>query len=172
MGTAKNVRALGVVLAASGALVFGVGMSSTNGKAASVQGQMPVKLTVEAQCQVTANELNFGTVTFLQNNIDQSTTFRVRCTKNVAYSVRLLGGSNYAGSTRNLKNAGVTPAENIAYALYQDAARTLPWDPNASVDKNKNGTATYDVFGRIQAQPNADFSPGSFEDTVTIQVDY
>jgi spore coat protein U-like protein len=145
-------------------------MFSTQGGAASVQGQLPVKLTVEAQCQVTANELNFGTVTFLDNNVDQATTFRVRCTRNVDYSVRLLGGNNYASNTRNLKNASAN--ETIAYALYQDASRQTPWDPNASINKNKNGTATYNVYGRVPAQPGADFSPGSFEDVVTIQIDY
>jgi spore coat protein U-like protein len=170
MGTAKNVRALGVVLAASGALMLGAGMFSANGEAASATGNMPVKLTVLSQCQVSAGTLDFGNATFIDSDISANTKFTVRCTKNTKYSVNILTGQNFVSNTRNMKNA--SSGETIAYTLYQDSALSTAWGTVPSTSTTGTGTRDFNVYGVVPQQGNGEFTPGVFNDTVTIQVDY
>ncbi len=160
MGTAKNVRALGVVLAASGALMLGAGMFSANGEAASATGNMPVKLTVLSQCQVSAGTLDFGNATFIDSDISANTK----------YSVNILTGQNFVSNTRNMKNA--SSGETIAYSLYQDSALSTAWGTVPSTSTTGTGTRDFNVYGVVPQQGNGEFTPGVFNDTVTIQVDY
>jgi spore coat protein U-like protein len=173
MGTAKNVRALGVVLAASGALVLGAGMFSANVNAASpATANLPVKLTIVAQCKVSTNgDLVFPDASLIENDLKASTSFTVRCTKNAQYSVSVLGGSNFNDTTKSRQMSNGT--DRIAYSLYSDAALETAWDPSGSTEKTGNGTRTYDVHGLVRAQPSdVDYSTGLYQDTVQIRIDY
>lgn len=173
MGTSKNVRALGVALAASGALALSIGAYPASGNAAgTANGSMPVKLTVASQCTVQSiSTLDFGSATFVDNNIPGQATFTVRCTKTTPYRVSMLNGQNFTNSTRNMKNAST--GELISYSLYRDQALTTAWGSTPSSSPPSGiGTTNFTVYGLVAPQGNGEFTPGDYTDNVTIQVDY
>ncbi|MFP3185401.1 MAG: spore coat protein U domain-containing protein, partial [Paraburkholderia sp.] len=57
-----------------------------------------VSLTLQANCSIAANPLNFGTNGVLATAINQQTTVSVTCTNTTPYNVGLDGG-NVTGST-------------------------------------------------------------------------
>lgn len=113
---------------------------------------------------------------------DTTSNVIVDCTRNSGpqnLSLTLaLGSSATSGSisTRSLREgSGAT----ITYNLYRDSSRGLVWGqtPGAdtvtqslSIRNNSTASATFTVFGRIQALQNA--SVGTYSDTVVATVSY
>jgi hypothetical protein len=62
---------------------------------------------------------------------------------------------------------------NAIVTTCDDEALATAWDPAGSTEKTGNGTQTYNVFGLVKAQPSdVDYSPGLYQDTVQIRIDY
>ncbi len=135
-------------------------------------------VTLLAQCKVTApSTLNFGSVSLsgsapwdaLVNNL------QVQCTRTTPYHIKLNVGQNYlsTGATRQMASTTSGVPDKVAYALYQDSARTLPWGDTVNTN-TLSGTGTgaaqaYTIYGRITALP---VRPGAYIDTVTVVVTY
>ncbi|SAK75240.1 secreted pili protein involved in motility and biofilm formation [Caballeronia catudaia] len=140
--------------------------------AGSKTATFQVSLTVEADCSISANPLNFGSTGVIDSNLDQTTSVSVTCTKNTPYTVALDAGSA-TGSTiadRELANAGGTA--QVKYNLYRDAGHTQVWGQTTGTDVvagTGNGSAQpITVYGRVpvQSMPAAD----TYTSTVTATV--
>lgn len=130
---------------------------------------MVVSATVLATCEVSAGDLDFGDYDPLAPAaLDAATTLSLACTNGTAYELAMSvdGGESTAG--RFMYDG----AEQLAYVLYQDPARTVLWGQNNSVDTlSGTGTGsavTIDVYGRIPMQQAA--PAGDYTDTITVTV--
>ncbi|MDR5760210.1 MULTISPECIES: spore coat U domain-containing protein [unclassified Caballeronia] len=144
-------------------------------RAATKTTTFVVSLTLQNDCNITANPLNFGTSGVIAANIDQTTTLAVTCSNGAAYNVGLDAGS-VAGSTipaRLLGGTG-TPVPTVAYQLYRDAARTLIWGQTVATDTvagTGNGAAqTLTVYGRVAPQTTP--AAGTYTSTVTATITF
>jgi spore coat protein U-like protein len=162
------VSFISLALATGPLIPFGV-------QAATRTTTFTVSLTLQNDCQITANPLSFGTSGVLAANIDQTTTLSVTCSNGAAYDVGLDAGS-VTGSTipaRLLGGTG-TPAPTVAYQLYRDAARTLVWGQTAGTDGlsgTGNGSAqTLTVYGRVAPQTTP--AVGTYTSTVTATITF
>jgi spore coat protein U-like protein len=123
-------------------------------------------------CSVSATDLNFGTQTLLNGNIDQTNTVSVTCATAVTYTVGLDGGLLAAvnPALRKLNNG----TNQITYGIYRDAARSQGWGSTIgtnTVSGTGNGTIqNITSYGRIapQVTPPA----ATYNDTVVITVTY
>jgi spore coat protein U-like protein len=140
--------------------------------AGSKTATFQVSLTIQADCSISANPLNFGTTGVIDTNLDQTSTVSVTCTNGTPYTVALDAGSA-AGSTiadRAMNNAGGTAS--VKYNIYRDAGHTQVWGQTTGTDVvggTGNGTAqSINVYGRVPAQsmPVAD----TYTSTVTATV--
>ncbi len=132
--------------------------------------------TVEAQniatCRVTASRMDFGTEGLLDANVDTTNSIDVTCTFGVDYSIGLSGGMSGAVNPelRKMRRAG----EEITYAIYQDAARTLPWGDTIGVNtqsgRGDGSPQSYTGYGRVPPQPTP--GTGTYRDTVLVTVTY
>lgn len=128
---------------------------------------------VASRCTVQAGPLHFGDVPGLVTRArDQSALVELECTPGTAYQVGLDPGRHAAGGVRRMRHA--SGGEHVAYALYRDPARTLPWGATPDVD-TVAGTGTgaaqrLTVHGRIPAGQVA--PAGSYSDVVTVTVSY
>ncbi|QSN64857.1 MULTISPECIES: spore coat U domain-containing protein [unclassified Caballeronia] len=165
----KSVFKKAAVVALIASTAFGVSPSLF---AASKTATFQVTLTIQDDCSIAANPLNFGSTGVIASNIDQSTNLAVTCTVGTPYNVALDAGSP-AGSTipaRTLKNAANTGT--VQYNLFRDSAHTQIWGQTVGSDTVSgvgNGSAqTISVFGRVPAQatPAAD----TYTSTVTATV--
>lgn len=134
-----------------------------------------VTLTLQANCAITANPLNFGTTGVLSSAVNQQSTVSVTCTNTTPYNVGLDAGT-VAGSTVAARLMAGTTAGNtgttVAFQLYQDSTRSTPWG-NTQGTNTVAGTGTgsaqpINIYGQVpnQATPK----PDTYQTTVTATV--
>jgi spore coat protein U-like protein len=115
----------------------------------------------------------FGAVSTLSANVDSTGNFTVQCTNGTAFQTGLSAG-NGAGATTAVRLLTGPGSATIAYALYQDAARTVNWGNALGVDTKSgtgDGTAQSNtVYARVPSQ--ASNVAGVYSDTVIVTVTY
>lgn len=156
--------------------------------AATVTGNLSVKATVVASCNIVGGSgagitnalLNFGNVTSTLNNVDADTTsagnsgLGVQCTNGVNYKVYANLGLQPSGSQRRMAGPGGSGGEFLPYSLYSDQGRSAAFPTSAAtaVSTAANGQVqTVDIYGRIPAGTPLP-SAGAYADTVVLTVDY
>jgi spore coat protein U-like protein len=128
--------------------------------------------TVVSSCNVSATNINFGSIGLLTSNKDATGTVTIQCNSTLPYTVSLNGG--ISGATDPTQRKMAFSSTNIIYGLYRDSARSLPW--GATVGTNTaSGTGTgasqnLTVYGRIA--PQATPKPGAYTDTIVVTVGY
>jgi spore coat protein U-like protein len=141
--------------------------------AGTVTDTFDVTLTVQAGCEVSApNDLNFGTVTFLDTALTATANFSVRCTSGTNGIISLNGGTGSSGTvvTRTMESGG----NSINYSLYTSGTYATIWGDGTSgtstVTHNGNGSTTnLTIYGRVPSQTPA---AATYSDTITITVTY
>jgi len=170
------MRKIVIVLAGAAGLAAAAGTAV----AATTTTTFAVSATVNANCLVAANPLNFATYTPGSGDLDVNTTLTVRCTKNTAYTVALNAGSTVGGAiAQRLMGNGT---DTLQYNLYTSAARSTIWGDGTSSSSTVPGTGaglgvpnaiTHTVYGRlVDSAANQAVSAGSYSDTITVTVTY
>ncbi|ACE84644.1 Spore Coat Protein U domain protein [Cellvibrio japonicus Ueda107] len=166
-------------------LVFSVSISI---QAATVNGHLGVTAVVGAGCQVNNSNvqsgvvdfgaLNFGSINTLNaQHIDATTTgsgngsIEMECSDGTSFTISLGNGLHYNNGNRAMVNTG-SPGVFLAYALYQDAARTIPWSDSAPLTGTASGAPqAFHVYGRIPGGQSG-ISAGTYTDTVQVVVSW
>ncbi len=141
--------------------------------AATATGSLNLSITISATCSVvSATAIDFGTMSAIAANVDQTSTLTVNCSSTTPYNIGLSagGGSGATVATRKMTSG----ANTINYTLYRDAARTQVWGTTIGTD-TATGTGTganqaVTIYGRVPSQ--AVPPPGTYTDTVTVTVTY
>jgi spore coat protein U-like protein len=158
-----------LTIAMTAALAMSGGQSAMAAQATATLG---VSMTVTSQCVTSApTALNFGSVGSLTSNVDTQTSISVQCTSGTPYNVALAVGTANAATAAARKMASGT--STVTYALYSDPARATLWgDTSANwVSGSGNGfSQSLNVYGRVPVQSMP--APGTYTDTVTVQVNY
>ena len=132
-----------------------------------------VTATFANTCRITtATDLDFGAVTALTGNRDQTSTIQLHCPTGTPWRVGLDDGSHALGTTRRMAGPN---GHHLRYELYRDPQRSQRWGGKAIASDNSLGTGTnatqsLTVYGRVPAQPTP--VPGSYSDTVTITLTF
>lgn len=85
-----------------------------------------VRLTLTADCTISASDLDFGSHGVLAANVDQTSALSVTCTTNAPYQVGIDAGTTAGSSIANRLMAG-TGATTVQYQIYRDSARSQVW---------------------------------------------
>ncbi|MDR3452689.1 MAG: spore coat U domain-containing protein [Rhodoferax sp.] len=140
-----------------------------------------VMATVIKQCQVTAgatSNINLGTVPSTATNTSGTNNISVSCTSTTPYYIGL--SPNSTASTTGAGTMSGTIGGNtdkVPYQLYSNAGLSAVWGNTAtstSVGNGVSGTGT----GLAQSipvwakAPSANYTPDSYSDTVTVNVNY
>lgn len=134
-----------------------------------------VTLTLQANCSITANPLNFGSTGVLSAAINQQTTLSVTCSDTTPYNVGLDAGNVTGSTVASRLLAGTTSGNTsttVAFELYQDAGHTTLWG-NTQGTNTEGGTGTgaaqaITVYGQVPAQATP--KPDTYQTTVTATV--
>ncbi|RUL77555.1 Csu type fimbrial protein [Dyella choica] len=134
-----------------------------------------VTLTLQANCSITANPLNFGSTGVLTAAINQQTTLSVTCSNTTPYNVGLDAGT-VTGSTVTARLMAGTATGNtgttVNFDLYQDSGHTTTWG-NTQGTNTVGGTGTgsaqsITVYGQVPVQSTP--KPDTYQTTVTATV--
>lgn len=142
-------------------------------QAATATGTLSLSITISASCSViSASAINFGTVTAIGANIDQTSTLTVNCSATTPYNVGLSvgGGSGATYATRMMTNG----ANAVTYSLYRDASRTLVWGETIGTDTvaGTGNAANQTITIYARTPPQSVPPPGAYSDSVTITITY
>jgi spore coat protein U-like protein len=155
--------------------------------AAIATSSFQVQMTITSSCAVTTapTNINLGSVAAASTAVNQngSTTFKVNCSKNTPFYVGLApsaanGGTN--AGTGAMSGTG-SNTDTVPYTLYSNAGLTTVWGNTAtssSVGNGMSGTgagmaaAKAVSFTAYAKAVNADFTPDTYTDTVTVNVNY
>jgi len=131
--------------------------------------QFAVRAQVVADCQVTAQDLNFGVYSSAAAST-ATTIVTVRCTPGSAATVSLDGGGSGNPQARRMSG----PA-NLNYQVFRDAALQDPINTagaawQLSGQENTGQTVTYSVYGQV---PTGQVVPaGNYVDMVRVTVQF
>lgn len=131
---------------------------------------------VEKSCSISAQDLDFGKVTLINNHhIDAQSNITVECTNNTQYSITLrsLNMKNGQFYLFPIQHSGASEPR-VAYSLYQDPARTLLWADNGN-QKNGQGVGgkqRHSVYGRVLEKHPTDIRSGDYQDTVIVTLSF
>jgi spore coat protein U-like protein len=169
------------------ALLFGGGIM-VNASAASSGGTSPVTatfqvtMTIQKACSVTAgNNIALGTVNAIAANTSGTSNISVACSKTTPYFIGLApsnASTTGAGTMGSVANSA-TNTDKVPYQLYSNSGDSTVWGNTATSTSIGNGVtgtgtgiahpATIAVFA---VAPSADFTPDSYSDTVTVNVNF
>lgn len=164
--------ALIVVLTVGPMVSFADAATYSNGTATAT---FTVSLTLQANCTISANPLNFGTNGVLATALNQQTTVAVDCTNTTPYNVGIDGGTVSGSTVTNRLLAGTATGNTsttVGFQLYQDSGRTTVWG-NTQGTNTVGGTGsgsvqTIAVYGQIPVQTTP--RPDTYQTTVTATV--
>ena len=147
-----------------------------------------VLMKINKACTVTAgstSNIQIGASTGVDSNSGANSgnnTISVTCSKTTPYFVGLApsaanGGNNNGAGNMISTTAPATNTDKVPYTLYQDAAFGTIWGNTASstaVGNGKGGVGTGAAQSlTVYAQaPSANFTPDSYADTVTVNVNF
>ena len=123
-------------------------------------------------CRIsTATDMDFGAVTSVTGNRDQTSTIQLQCPVATGWRVGRNDGSHADGNVRRMAGP---QGRYLHYELYRDPQRTMRWGNSPGTDTSDgtgtDATQTLTVYGRVPAQPTP--VPGNYADTVTITLTY
>jgi spore coat protein U-like protein len=139
----------------------------------------PVTATVATNCLVSAAALGFGTYTQGNGDVDATSVVSVRCSTGLAFNVGLDAGLT-GGATVTTRRM-LSGANQLAYSLFQEVARTTNWGNTVGTDTRTGTGAGFaaaniqalTVFGRVpDSVANQGVPAGAYTDTVTVTVTY
>ena len=147
-----------------------------------------VQANVKHQCEFhpdAIGDINFGTHSGTASNLSGSTSFKMRCSRRTPYLIGLLPrNANVNGAGVMYLGADKLAPDPVPYQLYRptipagNIKSTNPWgntgtqpiSPGNGV--TKSGTGAYETHTIFATVPTANAPVGSYEDTVTINVNY
>lgn len=132
--------------------------------ATAVRAPFAVDAVVAPNCSISADTLDFGTVTALDRAVDGVGRISSTCTRGAAYQISLDNGRYASGNQRQMASGN----SRANYELYRDAARSQRWGQRASgeaVAGTGTGLAVLtSIYGRVPVQSG--MTVGSYADTV------
>lgn len=122
-----------------------------------------------AQCSVSTTGVSFGIYdTFNVQHMDSSGTIDVSCDVPAAYTIALSQGTGTYAARQ--MTSGI---HSLMYNLYLDSERLTVWGDGSAGSSTVSGnaaSATHTVYGRIEAQQNANV--GTYTDVVVITLTF
>lgn len=126
---------------------------------------MHVNLTVEKSCQISVDDMNFGSRASDSGDATASANATVTCTTCTSYNLSSEKSHDY-----NMSNNNGT--DKVAYALYSDADDTNELS-TTGIPQTGTGTAqVIPIYGKVTADALSQAPPGVYADTVTLTVSY
>lgn len=136
-----------------------------------------VSAAVVKRCLVNAaTDIDLNTVSASATNISGNGNISITCSNTTPYNVGLLPSNGHTGGTGAMSGTGGN-TDKVPYQLYQNAGYSTVWGNTATASSTGNGIAgtgtgaarSHTVYVRA---PSADYTPGSYSDTVTVNVNY
>ena len=169
------MRNLLTAMLTAGALLGAAGGAS----AGTATTTFTVTATVNTNCKVSAAPITFNYTPGLGDVTNSSPTVTVNCTKGTAFNTALTPGLTTGSNiAQRLLNDGA--GNTLQYNLYTSSALTTPWGITPGTDtvagtgggKGVPAAVTQTVYFKVVDSANQGVPPGTYSDTITVNVNY
>lgn len=156
-----------------GALIAAVAIPGTV-TSATESDSFEVRLTIQANCQITAADIDFGTFAVgTTAQYDGQGDVVVTCASAAtSYTVALSTGVASSYAPRQMQQG--SPLLSVQYNLFTDSARSTVWGDGSGATVTQASTTgqvqTFTAYGRVPAGQAV--TPGVYLDTVTATVTF
>lgn len=148
-------------------LASALAMTPTMAKAGQASATMPVTLTVQPACRVSASPLAFAGDA--GHAIEAEARIAVACNGDTPLAITLDGGAHPVGGERRLADAD---GSYVAYDLYSDPAHQSVWFPGQPMSATaRDGRVELAAYGRVEADATLT-AGGNYADTIAVTVDF
>jgi spore coat protein U-like protein len=137
-----------------------------------------VMATVLKNCTVSATNLNFGNYTPTGGALAVNSTVSVSCTLNTPFNTELTAGTT-SGATIAQRLLSNGSGNTLQYNLYTTSGFTTPWGTTvgtntvAGTGAGMGTPVVQTVYGQlVDSAANQAEPPGSYSDTITVNVAY
>ncbi|MBT4879924.1 MAG: spore coat protein U domain-containing protein [Alphaproteobacteria bacterium] len=163
---------------ATGAFAGSSGGEDAGDSGESDRTTFQVSASVAESCQVTANDLSFGSYDPIgvnaTNNLNSSSNIQLTCTVGTTYDVGLNQGTTSGGTTTTRKMKAANGSDTLNYKLFQNSSRSINWGNSPGSD-TKSGTSsgtneTITVYGAVLSGQVIDND--TYSDVITVTVTY
>ncbi|MEQ9888207.1 Csu type fimbrial protein [Pectobacterium zantedeschiae] len=181
-----NSRRITLPILATLLTTFGL---SPTASSVTINGQIPVSLTITAACSVdngggagtTWGTIDFGSHSNLMTNIDSQVTnsgasgITISCPVGLSAALKIGAGGNALDSLRRLTPG--TGTYNVPYRLYSDSTRSteIPISSATGIAITATGNPLLiPIYARIVPTDQTVMSPaaGSYTDTITATIEW
>jgi len=136
------------------------------------QYSFTVSATLVTGCNVSATNLNFGSIGTLTSAVNGTSAVTASCTSTTPYNIGLNAGTGSGATVTNrLMTSGTA---TLGYALYSNAAMTTIWGntvgTNTVAATGSGAAQNYTVYGQVPPQTTP--APATYTDTITVTVNY
>lgn len=156
---------------------------SAHAQVASPQtAEMGVKLEIQDECTIAADDLDFGTTGFIDSQLAVSTKVTVTCTQGSGYNIGLSAGANpeIPGDveTRRMALTKGGSTYHVPYHLRVGSSTGTEWGNTRPTNTVNAEAATGEaeevtVYGVVPVAASGPHVPtGAYEDTITATVWY
>lgn len=154
--------------------------AASTAAASTATGTFQVTITIQKVCNVTAgaaSNIALGTVVSTATNTVGNNSITVNCSKTTPYYIGLAPSNANTAGAGTLAGTGAN-ADTVPYQLSSTAGPTgTVWGNTATASAVGNGVSgtgtganqTYSVYVTV---PSANYTPDTYTDTVTINVNY
>jgi len=165
-------------------LFFGLALASamvaTPALADTASSTFQVTMTIQKACTVTAgapSNISLGTVASTATNVAGNNTISVNCSKTTPYYIGLAPSNANTGGAGQMSGTGAN-ADKVPYQLRSSTGTSgTIWGNTATATSVGNGVAgtgtgaaqTHTVY---VTAPSANFTPDTYSDVVTVNVNY
>jgi spore coat protein U-like protein len=169
------MRKVLTALLTTGALLAAAGGASAANPATTT---FTVMATVLKNCTVSATNLNFGTYTPTGGALAVNSTVSVSCTVSTPFNTELTAGTT-SGTTIAQRLLSDGSGDTLQYNLYTTSGFTTPWGTTvgtntvAGTGAGLSTPVVQTVYGQlVDSAANQAEPPGSYSDTITVNVAY
>jgi spore coat protein U-like protein len=143
--------------------------------AATTTTTFTVTANVTTNCEVVANNLNFGNYAGVA--LAGTTTLTATCSTGTPFNLGLDAGTATGATvtTRSMQGPNVRTAGGLlAYGLFQDAAHSINWGNTVGTDTvasaGTGAAQTFTVFGQVPAGQHP--ATGEYQDLITVTLTF
>lgn len=155
------------------------GLFAINANALTANASFQVKMTVTKSCSVvagSASDISLGSVTADSGSHSASNSIKVTCSKTTPYFVGL-APSNASTTGAGVMSGTGSNTDQVPYQLYSNAGYSTVWGNTATTTAVGNGVSgtgngSAQTISVYATAPSANFTPDSYADTVTVNVNY
>jgi len=159
--------------------LIGTSAFAASASAAVATANFQVQITIQKACSVTTNaasNINFGTVASTAVNTPGTSSISVICSKTTPYYIGLAPSNNTTTGAGVMSGTG-SNTDKVPYQLNSVSNTGPVWGNTATATTVGNGVAgtgtglaqSISVYATV---PNANFTPDTYTDTVTVNVNY